>query len=102
MPPGAARTGRAMVADPRGTAPGRWRGPSTRIVSGLAADLTGKLYPPPHFSALLENRERSRGPGGPPMASRTYGRVLHQIERLFRGGSVAGLSEWQLLDRYAT
>jgi RNA polymerase sigma factor (sigma-70 family) len=36
------------------------------------------------------------------MASRAYGQVVHQIERLFGRGSVGGLSEWQLLDRYAT
>src|SRR4051812_2861450 len=36
------------------------------------------------------------------MASRHYGEVLKQIQRLFHGGSVGGLSEWELLDRYAT
>jgi RNA polymerase sigma factor (sigma-70 family) len=36
------------------------------------------------------------------MASGPYGAVLQQIHRLFRQGSVGGLSEWQLLDRYVT
>ena len=36
------------------------------------------------------------------MASGPYGAVIQQIHRLFQGGSVGGLSEWQLLDRYVT
>jgi RNA polymerase sigma factor (sigma-70 family) len=36
------------------------------------------------------------------MPSRSQGGVLHQIHRLFARGSVSGLSEWQLLDRYAS
>ena len=36
------------------------------------------------------------------MASRPHGAVLQQIHRLFAQGSVSGLSEWQLLDRYAS
>jgi RNA polymerase sigma factor (sigma-70 family) len=35
------------------------------------------------------------------MASRPYGEVLRQIHRLFERGTSSGLSEWQLLDRYA-
>ncbi|MDR3638806.1 MAG: sigma-70 family RNA polymerase sigma factor [Isosphaeraceae bacterium] len=36
------------------------------------------------------------------MAARTYGAVLQQIDRLFHGGTGAGLPEWQLLNRYVT
>ena len=36
------------------------------------------------------------------MLGRRDGDVLRQIHRLFHGGSVGGLSEWQLLDRYAS
>src|SRR5215469_3094384 len=36
------------------------------------------------------------------MARQPYGIVQQQIERLLQRGSLAGLSEWQLLDRYAT
>jgi RNA polymerase sigma factor (sigma-70 family) len=36
------------------------------------------------------------------MARRPYGIVQQQIERLLQRGSLAGLSEWQLLERYAT
>src|SRR5947199_4120753 len=36
------------------------------------------------------------------MASGSYGAVLRQIHRLFERGSVGGLTEWQLLHRYAT
>jgi RNA polymerase sigma factor (sigma-70 family) len=36
------------------------------------------------------------------MASRPHGAVLQQIHRLFERGSLSGLSEWQLLDRYAS
>ena len=36
------------------------------------------------------------------MASRPQGAVLQQIHLLFQRGSVSGLSEWQLLDRYAS
>jgi RNA polymerase sigma factor (sigma-70 family) len=36
------------------------------------------------------------------MAGRPQGAVARQIRRLFAQGSIAGLSEWQLLDRYAT
>src|SRR3954467_2871445 len=43
----------------------------------------------------------SRSYGRALMASRHYGEVLQQIQRLFHGGSVGGLTEWQLLDRYA-
>ena len=36
------------------------------------------------------------------MATRPHGAVLQQIHLLFQRGSVSGLSEWQLLDRYAS
>jgi RNA polymerase sigma factor (sigma-70 family) len=36
------------------------------------------------------------------MASRPHGTVLRQIDRLFERGSLSGLTEWQLLDRYAS
>jgi RNA polymerase sigma factor (sigma-70 family) len=36
------------------------------------------------------------------MARQPYGVVQQQIERLLERGSLAGLSEWQLLERYAT
>ena len=36
------------------------------------------------------------------MARQPYGIVQKQIERLLQRGSLAGLSEWQLLERYAT
>ena len=36
------------------------------------------------------------------MATRSHGAVLQQIQILFQRGSVTGLSEWQLLDRYAS
>jgi RNA polymerase sigma factor (sigma-70 family) len=36
------------------------------------------------------------------MARQPYGIVQQQIERLLQRGSLAGLSEWQLLERYAT
>jgi len=36
------------------------------------------------------------------MASGHYGAVLQQIHRLYRGGSVAGLAEGQLLERFVT
>ena len=36
------------------------------------------------------------------MARQPYGIVQQQIERLLERGSLAGLSEWQLLERYAT
>jgi RNA polymerase sigma factor (sigma-70 family) len=36
------------------------------------------------------------------MASRPYGIVMQQIQLLFQRGSLAGLSEWQLLDRYVS
>jgi RNA polymerase sigma factor (sigma-70 family) len=36
------------------------------------------------------------------MASRPHGAVLQHIQRLFERGSLSGLSEWQLLDRYAS
>src|SRR6516165_7003288 len=36
------------------------------------------------------------------MARQPYGIVQGQIERLLQRGSLAGLSEWQLLERYAT
>jgi hypothetical protein len=35
------------------------------------------------------------------MASRPHGAVLQQIHRLFERGSLNGLSDWHLLDRYA-
>ena len=36
------------------------------------------------------------------MARQPYGIVEQQVERLLQRGSLAGLSEWQLLERYAT
>jgi RNA polymerase sigma factor (sigma-70 family) len=36
------------------------------------------------------------------MASRSYSAAWEQVRRLFERGSVGGLSEWQLLDRYTT
>src|SRR6516165_3211115 len=36
------------------------------------------------------------------MVRQPYGIVEQQIERLLQRGSLAGLSEWQLLERYAT
>src|SRR4051795_13625038 len=36
------------------------------------------------------------------MPSRHYGDALRQLHRLFQRGSLGGLSEWQLLDRYST
>jgi RNA polymerase sigma factor (sigma-70 family) len=36
------------------------------------------------------------------MASRSHGSALRQIHHLFEWGSASGLSEWQLLDRYAS
>jgi DNA-directed RNA polymerase specialized sigma24 family protein len=36
------------------------------------------------------------------MARQPYGIVQQQIERLLQRGSLAGLSEWQLLESYAT
>ena len=34
------------------------------------------------------------------MSSGAHGGVLRQIERLFRGGTASGLTEWQALRRY--
>src|SRR4051795_13273101 len=36
------------------------------------------------------------------MPSRHYGDALRQLHRLFQRGSLGGMSEWQLLDCYAT
>ena len=36
------------------------------------------------------------------MARGPYGSVIEQFHRLFQGASMAGLSEWQLLNRYVT
>src|SRR3954452_4282027 len=36
------------------------------------------------------------------MSSRLSGTVLRELQRLFRGGTASGFSEWQLLQRFAT
>jgi RNA polymerase sigma factor (sigma-70 family) len=83
--------------------PKRGAGGSSDSAAPLACAVpwkTGKnLYCAPAVRAVIGGNTLEVG-GLPPMASAQFAAVYRQIGRLFRGGSVAGLSEGELLDRF--